>query len=1578
MDVEREIEEIQTLLENAENEKQRASLVARFKKAWDYQKENDPKNKKINALLKNLTERFKEKKAELERKKEEQSTFTPAIKKKEDETQVKKESVDNEEKESEKESEKEKEPEKEKEKEKEPEKEKKVEGEYEVEPVEEKEMDVLENKHSEVFSKLSWKVLDTYFKSNPNYLVNHQLDSYNQFMKIGLKKIFSENNPLKFIENRSDAIENPNIILLYIGGKNADKIYYGKPIIYDENNAHFMYPNEARLRNMTYGLTIHYDVEVEMMIYDQEKGESVKVEKTIEKVYLGRFPIMLNSTLCILNGLSKEVKYNLGECRQDYGGYFIIDGKEKLIIPEEKFADNMIYVKELKDNIYSHSVEVRSVSEDSSKPMRTTSIQLVAPSPSYTNGQLVVTIPNVRKPIPFFIVMRALGVISDRDIIKTCLLDMEKYSHFIDLFIPSVHDANQIFDQVSALKFIATFVKNKSVPLVVNILINMFIPHIGELNFVDKAYYIGYMTKKLLMVYLKEELPTDRDSFLYKRIDLPGVLLYDLFKEFYGIQKNTILMNIDKAYNSERESGMYTTDFASIMSNGEQYFRERIVEIGFKKAFKGNWGSQAYTKKVGVVQDLNRLSWFTAQSHLRKSNLPMPEGAKVMGPRRLNASQWGYIDVLDVPEGSHIGFQKHLSITTTVTSGTSGFPIINWIKKHIGLTALTECTPEYLSDTTKVFVNGNWIGNVDDPIKAVSTLRLNRRNGIIPTYTSVSFRIQNKEIFIYTDSGRLIRPIYYTYNGGKPSYLRKNISKHIANWDELVSGFGKKRIESFNYRDNFVFDPKELYENPTEEFLIENQSLLDYIDVSEEETSLISMGVDKIIKNKDHHHYTHLEIDPSTILGLMGNCIIFPENNPLPRNNFSGSQSRQAVSIYHTNFQNRIDKMGVVLNYGNIPLVKSRYLKYINDEQIPYGVNCVVAIMSYTGYNVEDAILFNEASIKRGLFRTSYYSMYEEREESSKISGGESDSIFTNIQDREVVGTKMGYDYSKLDEYGLIREGEEIDDKTIVIGKVKLGSSGIAYDDSKKPKKGQLGFVDKSFITEGEEGFRLAKIRVREDRSPAIGDKFASRSGQKGTVGYIVPEIDMPFTSEGIKPDLIINPHALPSRMTIGQLVESLLGKACSLYGTFGDCTAFVSKGPNIKTYGSLLQDYKYKENVDINTHFDDYHTDLQNIGYHSSGNQLLYNGMTGEQIESQIFVGVNYYMRLKHMVKDKINYRAQGPMNFLTRQSVHGRANDGGLRLGEMERDSIITHGLSTFLKKSFMDRADAYKIAVCNKTGLISIYNPSMNLMISPCADGPLKFQMDVNSEEFTIDPATRFGRSFSVLDIPYSFKLFLQELQVMGIQTRIITDKNVDSVLSMSGTDNIIKLTKNTDFGQLLKTHRSSLHKYVNEYTKERIKDFNPTGSGHSSSSQKKKEKKKKTIVAKEDTMSKRFLEGGEEDDENPDSGMDAEEDTENPDSGVIFSLNGASVELPPENIEPTLSTYEIQNVVNQTENTLSPMSTSQTNNISIPQPLPQSQSALDVLSVPEEKTEENEEDNSQNESSGGNKKTIKIDL
>jgi DNA-directed RNA polymerase beta subunit len=555
---------------------------------------------------------------------------------------------------------------------------------------------------------------------------------------------------------------------------------------------------------------------------------------------------------------------------------------------------------------------------------------------------------------------------------------------------------------------------------------------------------------------------------------------------------------------------------------------------------------------------------------------------------------------------------------------------------------------------------------------------------------------------------------------GKLSYEHGNIKDIIEsrkyNWSQIISGFEKKNDELFNFRNNILYDVNSLYPGYNTldkiiEFFERNRAIVDYIDTSEEESSLIA------IRPSDftglHNYYTHCEIEPSLIFGVMGNSIVYPESNQFPRNCFSCGQSRQAVSVYHSNAQMRMDKMGVILNYGQTPLVKSRYLDYINREEQPYGVNAIVAIMSYTGYNVEDAILINEGSVKRGLFRTTYYTTYEAREESSRVSGSNVNTIFSNIESKpNVKGIKDGFDYSKLDKYGLVKENTLIDDRIVLIGELtsSVDQRGTYIDHSKTTKKGQLGFVDKSFISEGEEGFRIAKVRIREERLPAIGDKMASRCGQKGTIGLIIPEEDMPFTADGVRPDLIINPHAIPSRMTIGQLVECLLGKAACEYGGFGDCTAFSTKGANYDTYGHMLT----------------------TMGYHNSGNQLLYNGYTGEQIYSEIFIGPTYYMRLKHMVKDKINYRATGKRNFLTRQTNQGRANDGGLKIGEMERDGIMANGLSYFLNESYMVRGDQYFMGICNKTGAIAVYNPETNLFLSPLADGPLVFNKNIEGQE------------------------------------------------------------------------------------------------------------------------------------------------------------------------------------------------------------------------------------------------------
>jgi hypothetical protein len=588
------------------------------------------------------------------------------------------------------------------------------------------------------------------------------------------------------------------------------------------------------------------------------------------------------------------------------------------------------------------------------------------------------------------------------------------------------------------------------------------------------------------------------------------------------------------------------------------------------------------------------------------------------------------------------------------------------------------------------------------------------------------------------------------------------------------------------------YTPISIIKDMDDRTLYLKQCILEYLDSSETETSYITVE-----HKAQYENHTHLEIHPSLMFGIMGNQICFPQHNPCPRNVFSCSQSKQAVSMYHSNYTTRIDKMGVMLNYGQKPLVRTRYLHYLNEDQHPYGINAIVAIMCHTGYNVEDSILFNEGSIKRGLFKTTYYNMYETYEETSN-DNATSEKRIKNIYDEPLVThTKPGYNYNELDKNGIIKENTMMDEKNVLIGKISYNKEtpDIVSDESIFPKKGQLGYVDKTYITENEEGRRIAKVRIRESRDPVTGDKFASRCGQKGTVGNIIPEENMPYTKDGIRPDLIINPHALPSRMTIGQFLECIFSKIGCEKGSSIDNTSFLNKGSKDKETGALLNGY----------------------GYHSSGNELLYNGLTGEQIEGEIFIGPTYYMRLKHMVKDKINYRAGGPRTLLTRQTNQGRANDGGLRIGEMERDGVIGHGMATFLQDALMKRGDEYKMVVCNHSGTIAIYNKELNNFYSPIVDGPIMYDMEANN--ITPNIITKYGKEFSVVKVPYCFKLLMQELTAMNVQMRLITTDNIDH-LTNTGNTNLSDILKNAPINSNIPKENEELKRLEQQYKKNKV--------------------------------------------------------------------------------------------------------------------------------------------------------------
>ncbi len=1097
-------------------------------------------------------------------------------------------------------------------------------------------------------------------------LVRQHLDSYNEFVEYGLQKIIDEIGEIDI-----EVPEGPYKIRfgkVFIARETENGVITGPYVTEVDGTRHEIYPMEARLRNLTYAMPL--SVEMIPVINGKEMGK--------ELVYIGDLPTMLKSKYCYLYGLSEEGLIMHGEDPLDPGGYFIINGSERVIVALEDLAPNRILVDvETKGTlpvyrakIFSTTVGFRARIEMRMKP----------------NGALYVSLPGVPSEIPFVVLMRALGLESDKEIAEAVSLDKEVQSELE----PSFEEALDIDTVEDALLFIGNRVAHGQVrsyrlQRAMQVIDNNFMPHVGRSpdKRIEKAHLLAEMAARVIELKLGRRKPDDKDHVKNKRLKLAGPLLADLFRIAFRNLCRDIKYQLERMGSRKR---MLSVSIA---------VRPGIITDKLQHALAtGNWGRG----KVGITQLLDRTNLISTYSHLRRVQSPLSRSQPNFEARDLHATHWGRLCPNETPEGANCGLVKNLALMASASVGVNPEKVRRELYRR-GVVPLLEADRMLKINGAKVFVNGFPIGYHPNPEKLVREIREARRRGEISSEVNIAYFSEEygvkREVYVNCDEGRVRRPLIVVENG-VPKLKREHVEKIISRewtWSDLIK-----------------------------------RGIIEYLDAEEEENAYIALYPEDVTPR-----HTHLELTPYSILGICAALIPYAEHNQSPRNSYESAMAKQALGIYASNFPFRVDSRSHILHYPQKPLVKTKPMEIIGYDLRPSGQNCVVAVLSYEGYNMEDAIIINKASIERGLFRSSFYRLYEA--ECRQYLGGLRDRLA--VPEPGTRGYRGEQYYRFLEPDGIVGLEVEVSGGDVLIGRLSPPRFLEEYkefetrgptmrDSSVEMRPSEKGVVDAVFITETNEGNKLVKVRVRDERIPELGDKFASRHGQKGVIGMIVPQEDMPFSVDGIVPDVIINPHAIPSRMTIGQFLESIAGKIAALKGEAMDGTPFIGK-----RRGEALKRM------------------LINLGFSYTGREVFYNGVTGEKYTAEVFVGVVYYQKLHHMVADKIHARARGQIQMLTRQPTEGRARGGGLRFGEMERDCLIGHGASMLLQDRLLEESDKYVLNVCEKCGFIAYYDMKQRRYVCPiCGD----------------------RAKVSPVVVSYAFKLLLQELMSLCIAPRL----------------------------------------------------------------------------------------------------------------------------------------------------------------------------------------------------------------
>ena len=1107
-----------------------------------------------------------------------------------------------------------------------------------------------------------WPIIQDILKREG--IARQHLNSFDEFLERGLQSIINEVGQID-IENA----EYPYKIQL---GK--VKLQQPRMMELDGSITHIT-PAEARLRNVSYSAPIMMEASV---IEDGKILES-------RFVHIGDVPVMAKSNACILNNFSTQKLIEHGEDPSDPGGYFIINGSERVIVGLEDLSYNKIIVDRetvggnivFKAKVYSSIVGYRA------------KLELVMKN----DGLIVARIPGSPVDIPVVTLMRALGLESDREIASVVSLVDQIQDELEGSFekagdVPTSKDAIVYISKRIAPGMLEEFQIKRAETL----LDWGLLPHLGKHpeNRKEKAQFLGEAACKLLELKLGWITPDDKDHYGNKVIKFAGQMLADLFRTAF---RNLVR---DMKYQLERSGQKRGINAVAAA------IRPGIITDKLNNAIAtGNWGRG----RVGVTQLLDRTNYLSTISHLRRIQSPLSRTQPNFEARDLHATHFGRICPSETPEGSNCGLVKNLALSGIISVNVQSEEIVEKIF-DLGTVHFFDAKEDLKKDGTRVFVDGRLIGYYKEGGELAQSLRELRRTSKVHPHVGISFHKSDIEgstrrLYVNCNAGRVLRPLIIIKDNKSllTSELLDKISKKLLSWTDLL-----------------------------------RMGILEVLDANEEENCYVALD------EKNTKNHTHLEVFTPSILGAGASIIPYPEHNQSPRNTYESAMAKQSLGFSTPMMNTSTYVRQHLMLYPQVPIVNTKAMKLLGLEDRPAGQNCIVAVLPFDGYNIEDAIVLSQSSVDRGLGRTFFFRIYDA--EAKQYPGGMRDSFEIPNAEDNIRGYKGERAYRLLEDDGVVASESPVKGGDILIGKTspprfmeeyrEFESSGpYRRDTSIGVRPSEAGVIDTVVMTQSNEGGKMYKIRARDMRVPEIGDKFASRHGQKGVLGILAKAEDLPYTAEGMSPDVLINPHAFPSRMTVGMMMESICGKAAALRGKRFDGSAFVGeKMPEVK------------EVMDAH-------------GFEYSGKETMYDGRTGKAFPVDVFIGVVYYQKLHHMVADKIHARARGQVQMLTKQPTEGRARGGGLRFGEMERDCLIAYGASMILKDRLLDESDKSDIFVCERCGLVAYH--------------------DVKQRKYVCRVCGDKAKVSSV-SVAYAFKLLLQEMQSLNVAPRLLIKEKI----------------------------------------------------------------------------------------------------------------------------------------------------------------------------------------------------------